>query len=173
MQTAKIDTGKSPLSLAKNQKMAVRAWLSGMSHDYPVAITLTLKQTELRHTPYGTHLHKIQRDDVERIAKRFTQKMNREVFGKRQAEKYHRTLKYIVVVEGERSEKRLHLHLAVGGLPKGVRYNQLEEMVARAKSRVDLIDQHYKVDIADSGWITYCCKELGAHDTDNVLWNLC
>ena len=30
----------------------------------------------------------------------------------------------------------------------------------------------HKVDIADSGWFEYITKEVGAKDTDNVLWTL-
>lgn len=173
MQRAKPITGPSSSQPSTNQKIATRNWLSAISHDYPVAMTFTLKQTEVRQTPCGTHIHRLERDDVERIAARLIQKLNREVFGKRAAEKYQRTLKFIVVVEGERSKKRLHLHLAVGGFPEEMRYSRLDSIVVRAKSRVDQIDQQYKVDLADSGWMEYISKELSARDTDNVLWALC
>jgi len=156
-----------------SQKAATRAWLQSLSHEYPLALTLTLKQTIVNHTPLGTRVHAISREDVERIAERFTQKLNREVFGKRAAERYGRTLKYLIVLEGERSRKNLHLHFSIGGLPPKIRFNQFDTLVRKAKSHVEHVDEHHKVDLADSGWMEYICKETGRNDTDNVLWSIC
>jgi hypothetical protein len=154
------------------QKAAVRAWLGGKSRDFPLALTLTLKQNIVEKTDRGTYRRKLTRVDCERIAKRFTQKLNREVFGKYAAEKGGKSLKYLPVVEGERSNKHLHLHFAVGGLPCDVRFNQFERLVINAKLNVEHIDAEHKVDITDSGWIEYITKEVGTKDSDNVLWTL-
>jgi hypothetical protein len=110
--------------------------------------------------------------DCERIAKRFMQKLNREVFGKRCAEKFGHTLRFLPVVEGERSCKHLHLHFAIGRLPGHVKFNQFDKLVTKAKLNVEQIDAEHRVDIADSGWIEYVTKEVGSKDTDNVLWRL-
>ena len=154
------------------QKAATRTWLSGMSKDFPLALTLTLKQTIVETTDRGTYKRKLTRIDCERIAKRFTQKLNREVFGKRGADKLGHTLKYLPVVEGERSNKNLHLHFAIGGLPSHVKFNQFDALVSQAKLQVENVEAEYKVSLADSGWIEYIVKEVGAKDTDNVLWTL-
>jgi hypothetical protein len=154
------------------QKAATRTWLSGMSKDFPLALTLTLKQTIVETTDRGTYKRKLTRIDCERIAKRFTQKLNREVFGKRGADKFGHSLKYLPVVEGERSNKNLHLHFAIGGLPIHVKFNQFDRLVTNAKLNVEHIDAEHMVDIADSGWIEYITKEVGTKDTDNVLWTL-
>ncbi len=154
------------------QKAATRTWLSGMSKDFPLALTLTLKQTIVETTDRGTYKRKLTRIDCERIAKRFTQKLNREVFGKRGADKFGHTLKYLPVVEGERSNKNLHLHFAIGGLPSHVKFNQFDALVSQAKLQVENVEAEYKVSLADSGWIEYIVKEVGAKDTDNVLWTL-
>ncbi len=156
---------------APTQKAAARAWLASLSRSYPLALTLTLKQTVTVSTPVGSHKRRLGRDDCDRIAKRFIQKLNREVFGKA-AERYGKQLKYLIVVEGERSEKNLHLHLAIGDLPSHVKFNQVANLVKQAKSHVLEIDEQYKVDITDSGWMEYISKEFGAKDTDNVLWQL-
>jgi hypothetical protein len=95
------------------------------------------------------------------------------VFGKRAAEKHGKTLKYIVVLEGERSKKNLHLHFSIGGLPPTIRFNQFDGLVKEAKSHVEHVDEQHKTDLADSGWMEYICKELGRKDTDNVLWSIC
>jgi hypothetical protein len=156
-----------------SQKAATRAWLGSLAKDYPLALTLTLKQQIVEITPLGRRQHAITRQDAEKIAKRFIQKLNRAVFGKRAAEKHGKTLKYIVVLEGERSKKNLHLHLSIGGLPSTIRFNQFDGLVKEAKSHVEHVDKQHKTDLADSGWMEYICKELGRKDTDNVLWSLC
>jgi len=153
-------------------KQAVRTMASGMHKQYPIALTLTLKQYQHLKNAHGVYISKLQRSDCDRIAKRFTQKLNREVFGKRGAEKYGMALSYFVVVEGQRTGKNLHLHLAIGNLPKHVPFNKVDELVCKAKRNVTEIDEQHKVDLADSGWMEYITKEVGAHDTDNVLWQL-
>ena len=167
----RIRTAYNPNALP-TQKAATRTWLSGMSNEFPLALTLTLKQTVVETTVNGTYKRKLTRIDCERIAKRFTQKLNREVFGKRMADKFGHTLKYLPIVEGERSGKNLHLHFAIGNLPKHVKFNQFNALVSNAKLHVENIDAEHKVDIADSGWLEYITKEVGTKDTDNVLWTL-
>ena len=154
------------------QKAATRTWLRSLHSAYPLALTLTLKQAIVETTRVGSYTRKLTRTDCERIAQRFTQKLNREAFGKRAADKFGKKLTYLIVIEGERSSKNLHLHFAIGNLPKHIRFNQFDALVARAKLYVENIDAQYKVDLADSGWMDYMCKELGTKDTDNVLWHL-
>lgn len=158
---------------ATSQKAAARTWLCSLAADYPLALTLTLKQQITENTPCGQRQHAITRDDAERIARRFTQKLNRAVFGKRAADKHGRSLNYIVVLEGERSKKNLHLHFSIGGLPSTIRFNQFDTLVREAKSLVEHVDEQHKVDLADSGWMEYICKEVGRKDTDNVFWSIC
>ncbi len=171
IQDIRTRTAYNPLALP-TQKAATRTWLSGMSKDFPLALTLTLKQTIIETTYRGTYKRKLTRSDCERIAKRFTQKLNRGVFGKYAAEKGGKSLKYLPVIEGERSNKNLHLHFAIGGLPSHVKFNEFDALVNQAKINVEYIDTEHKVKLADSGWIEYITKELGTKDTDNVLWTL-
>jgi hypothetical protein len=171
LQEIRTRTAYDPNALS-TQKAAVRAWLGGMSTEFPLSLTLTLKQTIVEKNDKGTYKRKLNRIDCERIAKRFTQKLNREVFGKYAAEKGGKSLKYLPVVEGERSNKHLHLHFAVGGLPSHVKFNQFDSLVTKAKLHVEHIDAQHDVNITDSGWIEYITKEVGTKDTDNVLWTL-
>ena len=171
LQEIRTRTAYNPLAVP-TQKAAIRTWLRGMSKDFPLALTLTLKQTIVETTDRGTYKRKLTRIDCERIAKRFTQKLNREVFGKRGADKFGHSLKYLPIVEGERSNKNLHLHFAIGGLPSHVKFNQFDRLVINAKLNVENIDAEHMVDTADSGWIEYITKEVGTKDTDNVLWTL-
>ena len=75
-------------------------------------------------------------------------------------------------MEGERTKKNLHLHMAIGGKPDYVKWNELSTLVSNAKRKVVEIDEEYKVDIVDSGWSEYITKELGMYDTDNIFWDL-
>lgn len=152
-------------------KAATQAWLCRLSSQYPIALTLTLKQTIAYTTPKGAVRRKINRQDCEQIAQRFIQKLNQQVFG-HSAKRHGRKLKYLVVVEGERSKKNLHLHIAIGDFPSHVKLNQIDQLVTKAKLHVENIDEQHEVAIADSGWMEYITKECGKHDTDNVLWNL-
>jgi hypothetical protein len=171
LQDIRARTAYNPNALP-TQKAAVRAWLGGMSKEFPLSLTLTLKQTIVETTNRGTYKRALTRADCERIARRFTQKLNRQVFGKYAAEKGGKSLKYLPVVEGERSNKNLHLHFAIGGLPSHVKFNQFDTLVTEAKVQVESIDTQHEVNLVDSGWIDYITKEVGTKDTDNVLWTL-
>ena len=171
LQEIRTRTAYEPNALP-TQKAAVRAWLGGMSGEFPLSLTLTLKQTIVEVNDKGTYKRKLTRIDCERIAKRFTQKLDREIFGKRKAGREGHRLKYLTVVEGERSNKNLHLHFAIGNLPNHVKLNQFDTLVTKAKIQVESIDVQHKVSIASSGWMEYITKEVGAKDTDNVLWTL-
>ena len=154
------------------QKAATRLWLVELSKSYPLALTLTLKQTINDSCLTGARKHTLNLADCERIAHRFQQKLNRSVFGQRAADKYGKSLKYIPVVEGQRSNKHLHLHYAIGGLPSYLQLRDFEKLVTTAKIYVENVDAEHRVDITDSGWMEYITKEVGRKDTDNVLWRL-
>lgn len=147
-------------------------WAAGMNDTYKVALTLTLKQTQLCKTNKGHYFKRIDRDDCIKIAERFMQKLNREVFGKRGADKYEMTLKYLPVLEGAKTNKHLHLHFAIGGKPSYKTYRDLAIGIRDAKLQVAGLDKQYVASIADSGWMEYICKEASTHDSDNVLWQL-
>lgn len=171
LQEIRKRTGYSPQT-QNNLKQATRNWLCGMYAQYPIALTLTLKQTITEQTPVGVRKRALTSHDAERLADRFKMKLNRGVFGKRRADKQGMSLKYVCVLEGVRSGKKLHLHIAIGGLPKGVKYNQLPKIVSAAKSQVQNIDEQHDIQIADSGWFEYITKEITTKDTDNILWQL-
>jgi len=158
-------------SILPTPKSETQNWLRGMSSDFQFAVTLTMKQSILVNTERGQFVHKLQRKDCDAIAHRFTLKLNRQVFGKA-AERYNKGLRYLAVVEGERTRKSLHLHMAVGDYPKNIMYNQFAVQVRNAVDLVRELDEQHDVQIFDSGWTDYISKELGRKDTDNVLWQL-
>jgi len=154
-----------------SQKQATRTWLNSLNKQYPLALTLTLKQYVEVKNAKGVYFKQIDKEDVKQIATHFTHKLNKQVFGS-SAKRYGKGLKYLVVVEGERTHKNLHLHMAIGDLPTYVKWNEIDGLVRNAKLSVEGLDEQHKVDIVDSGWIEYITKELGMRDTDNVLWDL-
>jgi len=158
-------------SASPTQKQATRTWLASLHKQYPVAITLTLKQSLLVKNANGAYYKKIDKNEIRRVATHFTHKLNKQYFGCR-AKKYGEGLKYLIVVEGERTHKHLHLHMAVGGFANDIKWNEVEDKVRKAKLSVEALDEQHKVDIVDSGWMEYLTKELGMNDTDNVLWDL-
>lgn len=154
-----------------NSKSATRTWLLQLCKNYPIALTLTLKQTMLIKCDKGTYLKKLTRSDCDTIAESFAKKLNKVVF-KNAAIRYGKKLNYLVVVEGERSCKKLHIHIALGNLPTHIRFNEVNDLVKKAKKLVGELDEQHKVAIADSGWTDYITKEVSKADTSNVLWHL-
>lgn len=155
-----------------NLRAATRIWVASMSKDFPIALTLTLKQTIVEESAFGKRRHAITQADCAAIAKRFQQKLNRVVFGKYAADQLNMSLKFLPVVEGVRSGKRLHLHYAIGGLPNFVKFNEVDALITLAKRQVKHIDEQHKVDLTDSGWLEYITKEVSNKDSDNILWTL-
>ena len=154
-------------------KNAVKDFAISISSLYPIALTLTIKQTLKIKNANGIFFKKLDVHECEKIAKRFTQKLNREVFGKRAAEKYGKALSYFVVMEGGKNGKNLHLHMAIGSVPDFVSLNDMESIVCKAKQYVEGLDEQHKVDYAtNGGWMDYITKEVGRSDSDNVLWQL-
>lgn len=153
------------------QKNAVRSWLTSLRAQYQFGVTLTLKQSIHVLTNRGAHIRKLQREDCDAIARRFTQKLNRQAFGKA-AERYGKSLRFLAVVEGQRTGKNLHLHMAIGNLSSSYLPKDFPVMVKNAIDLVAELDVQHDVQVMDSGWTDYITKELGRHDTDNVLWQL-
>jgi hypothetical protein len=153
-------------------KHCTRTFLGSLSNQYPLALTLTVKQYVEVKNANGVFYQKIDKNEISRIAKHFTHKLNKQVFGS-SAKRFGKGLKYLIVVEGERTHKQLHLHMAIGDLPSYVKWNEVDTLVRNAKLSIRELDGQHKVEIAgDSGWMEYITKELGKKDTDNVLWDL-
>ncbi len=154
-------------------KDETRTLFSRICTQYPIALTLTFKQYLEIKNANGVFYKKLDKDDIRRIVTHLQHKLNKEVFGS-SAKRYGKSLKYLVVIEGERTYKKLHVHMAIGDLPTHVKYNEVDDLVCNAKLSVEGLDTQHKVEIAgDSGWMTqYLLKELSAKDTENILWDL-
>ena len=157
-----------------NQRQQIQEWLlRDFSDQLPVALTLTLKQHLSYMTNHGLLHVQLDKYLCAVIAERFIQKLNRQVFGRRQADKKAKSLSYLVVLEGGgRDSKRgkdFHLHLAMGGLPDGLDFWKLRPKVARAHSLVPELNQQIRTTPADEGWLLYLTKEIEFDDSATVL----
>jgi len=153
------------------QKQSARLWLTSKARDYQFAVTLTLKQHPKTFANNQQYYRWLINNNIKATAKRFQQKLNRAVFGNA-AKRNKKTLSYAIVIEGERSSKQLHLHMAIGNKPDHIKFNEFPKLVKKAASFCENIDEQKDVQIMDSGWMEYITKEVGRYDTDNVLWEL-
>ena len=156
---------------APTYKAEVQRFVTSIAKQYPIALTLTLKQTIVEETAFGITKRAISVEDCKRIAKRFMQKLNKLVF-KNAAKRYNKSLKYVVACEGINSYKNLHLHLQIGNFPSHIKLNNIDNLIAQAKVLVSNIDMQYKVDIADNGWAEYITKEITNKNSDSIFWDL-
>ena len=169
LQTIRRKTAYSDSNVAK-LKADTRTWLRSLHDRYSIACTLTLKQTITENTQLGTYKRQITTNDAKNTAQHFIKQLNKEVF-KNSAKRHNKTLHYIVVCEGERSCKRLHLHFAIGGIGTD-RLKEMNRHIQKAITCVQNLDRQFEATIADSGWMDYITKELGNKDTDNIFWDL-
>ena len=151
----------------------LRRWLQSQAGEYPYALTLTFKQSHRVETPEGEVWRLTCASDCEAALKKLQQKLNRAYFGRYAADKGYKSLRYLVVLEGEVSSKHLHAHMAIGGFPKDTIPSSIKSAIEDAKKLVPLFDERFELDIADSGWHEYLAKEATASNTDNMLWQIC
>ncbi len=74
-------------------KHSTRTFLTSLSAQYPIALTLTLKQYIEVKNAKGVFYQKIDKEEVRRVAKHFTHKLNKQVFVS-SAKRYGKGLKY-------------------------------------------------------------------------------
>jgi hypothetical protein len=169
LQTIRLKTAYSDSNVAK-LKADTRTWLRSLHDRYSIACTLTLKQTITENTQLGTYKRQITTNDAKNTAQHFIKQLNKEVF-KNSAKRHNKTLNYIVVCEGEKSFKRIHLHLAIGGIETR-RLKEMNRHIHKAITCVQNLDRQFETKIADSGWMHYITKDLGNKETENVFWDL-
>ena len=151
-------------------KAETRTWLRSLHDRYSIACTLTLKQMIVENTQLGTYKRQITVNDAKNTAQHFTKVLNKLYF-KNSAKRHNKTLNFIVICEGEKSFKRIHLHLAIGGIETR-RLKEMNRHIQKAITYVQNLDRQFETKIADSGWMDYITKESGNKDTDNIFWDL-
>lgn len=155
----------------QTEKDALRRFLLSKQADFSYAVTLTFKPYVKVENERGVHCRGLRIDDVKQTAKHFKNRLNRLTLGSA-AKRHGKSLNYCFVIEGERSNKHLHLHLAVGGEFQKITHKEFVSTVTNAAADCELLGEQLDVQVMDSGWLEYITKEVGKHDTDNVLWEL-
>lgn len=172
-------------------KQHVRTWLvSSARTEYQIGITLMPKKVIVKHLPNSHNSKKkyayreLNKNELKQATERFIAKLNELVF-KNAYKRFGKKLNSIASIEGEMSYKDLHIHLAVGGKPDYMKYNELAKLIVKAinlsddfqtinenyKIGVDDVSKQYryKIDVIDSGWMEYITKELPRNSMDNLL----
>lgn len=156
---------------SQSQKDALRNYLRSRQGDFQYAVTLTFKPSINIKTTRGVYSKALDRLDVEKSAGRFKRRLNNIALGS-SAKLHGNSLNYFFVVEGERSCKQMHLHLIVGGELRKIKRCEFTQAVVDAAALCEYMGTEIDVQVADSGWLEYMTKEVGKHDTENVLWEL-
>ena len=170
MNLAQIRQKTAYLEQPKNDlKMTGRIW--SQQFQGTVAVTLTLKQSFKVVANTGTYYKRLDRDECWQIARNFQKKLNQLIY-KNAAKRNHKTLKYLISVEGGAGGLNLHLHMVVGEFPQHIKFNEIEGLILKAKNKVPEMNKEYEVKLCDTGWNEYIVKTIGKTNTDSILWDL-
>lgn len=170
-------------------KQSLRVWLAS-SNNYQMSITVMPKKQFVKHLPsyYNSKRKVAQRQltkaELKAAYERLMAIINEQVY-KKAYKRFGNKLDAVAAIEGERSFKNLHLHIAIGKKPSYLTYAQLKQRIEKAirisgdfetdntsyvEGVTDENDKYrYKVDIMDSGWVDYITKEMAKDNIDNLL----
>ena len=140
------------------------------------AVTLTLKQNAKIATPYPTGLgsyKRWERLDDEKTAstiRYFTALLRKQLFGnhcKHRNKAAWATPLALYTVEGRRTNKRRHIHAAIGNVP-AAKVEHFSDIVDSAWQQCDFADRQTCIKPISSaaGWLHYITKEIGYTDDD-------
>jgi len=164
--------------LTKGQKLqkGYRNFIEPYSDHLQFAVTLTLKQAikmrVKRFENYGYEYFeywvKLDDEKIQSTINYFTKLLTAELYGryKKCNEIWAKPLLF-TAVEGRKTTKRTHLHLALGNVPKH-KLKDIEEIINRIWCKCDFGYNEIKVNEITSGkgWIGYITKEVGYTDND-------
>jgi len=153
-----------------NCRDVTRQFLVGMSSQYQVALTLTLKQKWFNKNGQMRIEHYLTKEDVPKIYERFEYKLNKLVWKHKYYRHKEEGIRFLKAWEDGQGSKRIHLHAALGNFPKKFKFNTLPKLIEKAASECYEIDIEHDEQICDSGWIEYITKEVGKDNTDKILW---
>ncbi len=132
----------------------MRDYLRSRQADFGFALTLTFKSSTLVVNDKGTYYRKLSKEVVADAAAKFKRRLNNIALGSA-AKRHGKSLNYFFVMEGERSSKQLHLHIALGGELKRIGMNGLVKAIEQAAALCEGTGEKIDVQIADSDWLGY------------------
>ena len=150
-------------------RAATREWAEQFGDRYQFAVTLTLKPYR---NAFGTHGLPFRQQLTPTIAwqtfAKFQHNLNRQIF-RNAARRYGNTLLLMPMLEGERSQKLLHFHCAIGDVPDWVTAPRFGKHVSAAWRHTEFGNEQIDVQPYRVGWLGYMTKELYC-DSDGFGW---
>ena len=140
---------------------------------FEYAVTLTVKSYAWIHTEYLPTLGQgfaLTDDILNSTMRYFTANLTTFLYGNHAKHKnkqhYAKPLLFFVV-EGVNSDKREHLHIALGNVPEHKKAN-IKQIIKQAWAQCDFAFQQIRVEpIYDAqGWADYITKEIGFENND-------
>ena len=147
--------------------------LAPYADHFEYAVTLTVKSYAWIHTEYLPSLGQgfaLTDDILNSTMRYFTANLTRFLYGndakKIHKQHYAKPLLFFVV-EGVNSDKREHLHIALGNVPEHKKAN-IKQIIKQAWAQCDFAFQQIRVEpIYDAqGWADYITKEIGFENND-------
>lgn len=189
----KLEEIRKKVGYSKKTKTSLKQWLRiwlASSNNYQMSITVMPKKQFVKHLPsyYNSKKKVAQREmtkaELKAAYERLMAIINEQVH-KKAYKRFGRKLNAVAAIEGERSFKDLHLHIAIGAKPSYLTFAELKQRIEKAirisgdfetdntsyvEGKSDDGDKYrYKVDIMDSGWVDYITKEMAKDNIDNLL----
>jgi hypothetical protein len=154
------------------QRDAYRQFLSSVDVRLDRGITLTLKQHRESFGLGGIkRVLKLTNQDVELVAEEFMKRLNKRLLG-RSCRDFKNSLFFLPVYERGSVSGRLHLHCAVGNIPRHIDIKKFATKVVTVARGLDWIDKQIDIDFNPhrGNIINYLTKTIRDTRSDIVLW---
>jgi len=166
--------------ITKGQRLqkAYRAYIAPYEEHVQYAVTLTLKQSAIiqvkRFENYGDETYKFREilddDKLRSTIRYFTANLTHQIYGNKSKHKNKKNWAkplVIAVVEGQNTNKHVHIHMAIGNIPQE-QIGNIEIYINNAFQRCDFANKQtcIKPVFSGSGWLGYITKEIGYTDND-------
>lgn len=145
-----------------NVQTQILCHLKGLNVNWGKALTLTFPRNIK-----STH-------EAEKIFGTFVHYLNERLVGKQYRTTGKPSLKLFASLEGARSGKKLHYHVALEQ-PSNKDDAYIKRVVKKcwAKANRCKISILHIQDYNDSGWLEYICKEINNNNTDAISQHCC
>ena len=157
---------------------AYRQYIAPYSQFIKFAVTLTLKKSALirvrRFTNYGAEYYEfreyLDEDKLNSTIRFFTAQFTNELYGNlakhKNKQDWARPL-VIAAVEGRKTHKLVHLHMAIGNIPS-THIGNIAHHTQAAFERCDFANKQLCVKhiTCGTGWLGYITKEVGYSNMD-------
>lgn len=168
----------------KTLRQELLEWLSGRNGElhFDNGLTLMPAKVQWKRCNGKQIFRHLNLAELERANVRFVHMLNKVVY-KESYKRFNKRLDVVLVIEGARELIDLHTHMAI----KRPAYMQVNEFAKCVRKALQLsgdfmienesynADKHcaddkyrYKLDIIDSGWLSYITKKLNGKDFDNL-----